>query len=88
MRSFESLYQQATRRKGGEAALEALLPAPLSTKELANIPGDRWLAMMSKCIFNAGFNWKVVDKKWPNFETVFAGFNPTRWKLSTFKNFS
>lgn len=87
MITFASLYQQAARRKGGAAALEALLPTPLSSDELAVIPDDRWLAMISKCIFNAGFNWKVVDKKWPGFETAFAGFHPQRWKFMSGEDF-
>ncbi|ALP54710.1 3-methyladenine DNA glycosylase [Candidatus Tenderia electrophaga] len=87
MTSFASLYEQAARRKGGAAALEALLPTPLSAAELAAIPDDRWLAMMSKCIFNAGFNWSVVDKKWPGFEAAFAGFHPLRWKFMSDADF-
>ncbi len=88
MIKFAALYQHATRRKGGEAELEALLlPTPLSADELAAIPDDRWLATMSRCIFNSGFNWKVVDKKWPEFEEVFTGFNPTRWKFMSEDDF-
>jgi len=88
MIKFTALYQHAARRKGGEAALEALLlPTSLRTTELAAIPDDRWLAMISKCIFNAGFNWKVVDKKWPDFERVFTGFNPSRWKFMSEEDF-
>lgn len=79
MQSFQSLFDYAAKRKGGAKALEALLPTPLSSRELAKIPDDRWLAMMSRCIFQAGFSWKVIDKKWPEFEEVFAGFNPRRW---------
>jgi len=80
MQSFQSLFEHAARRKGGTAALEALLPIPLSSEALAQIPDDRWLAMMSRCIFQAGFSWKVIDKKWPEFEEAFAGFNPQRWR--------
>ncbi len=87
MITLTSLFEHAARRKGGKTALEALLPAPLAPKQLAAIPDDRWLAMMSKCIFNAGFNWKVVDKKWPGFEEAFAGFNPTRWKYMSDEDF-
>ncbi len=32
---------------------------------------------MSKAIFAAGLNWKMVDKKWPNFRRAFAGFSPS-----------
>ena len=32
--------------------------------------------MMSKAIFNAGLNWSMVEKKWPNFQTAFKRFSP------------
>ncbi len=87
MRSFESLFEQAAQRKRGVDALEALLPAPLSRDDLAAIPDARWLAMMSRCIFQAGFSWKVVDKKWPGFEESFAGFHPRRWMYMSDEDF-
>ena len=87
MTRFASLYQHAVRRKGGKAKLEALLPAPLSAKELAAIADVRWLATMSRCVFNSGFNWKVVDNKWPGFEEAFAGFHPRRWKFMSDTDF-
>ncbi len=78
MRSFAEIYEIASKRKGGTDALEALLEPAASAGELANIPDDRWLAKMAQCIFNAGFNWKVVEAKWPGFEEAFEGFNPAR----------
>ncbi|MEZ5716684.1 MAG: DNA-3-methyladenine glycosylase I [Paracoccaceae bacterium] len=33
---------------------------------------------MTKCIFRAGFDWKVVEAKWDGFETAFHGFDPGR----------
>ncbi len=87
MRSFDSLYQQAAQRKGGTAELEALLPEVLSNSELAEISDDRWLAMMTRCIFQAGFRWSVVDKKWPDFETCFSGFHPQRWMFMSDDDF-
>ena len=30
---------------------------------------------MTKTVFTAGLNWKVVDNKWPNFQKAFAGFS-------------
>ncbi len=87
MQSFQSLFDYATKRKGGIEALEALLPTPLSSKQLAAIPDARWLAMMSRCIFQAGFSWKVIDKKWPQFEEAFAGFNPQRWRYMSNDDF-
>ncbi|HEY2178528.1 MAG TPA: DNA-3-methyladenine glycosylase I [Caulobacteraceae bacterium] len=76
MRPFEAIYDEAAARKGGE--LERLIAehVPKSAAELAAIPDHRWLAQMSKCVFQAGFNWRVIDNKWPGFETAFHGFDP------------
>ena len=75
MRHFDELYDIAATRKGGTAALEALLPVSASAKDLANIPEDRWLAQLTKSVFQAGFNWKVVEAKWPGFEHAFGRFD-------------
>jgi 3-methyladenine DNA glycosylase Tag len=71
------IYAQAAARKGGEAALEALLAQhkSKSAAELAAIPDDRWLSQMSRSVFRAGFNWTVIDNKWPGFEAAFHGFD-------------
>ena len=29
---------------------------------------------MTRTVFTAGLNWKVIENKWPNFEKAFAGF--------------
>ena len=78
MRAFKDIYAEAAERKGGEAALEALLfpHASKTPAELAAIPDHRWLSTMSKCVFQAGFNWQVIDNKWPGFETAFDAFDP------------
>jgi len=74
MRSFDEIYEIAANRKGGPEALEALLATPKSATELAAIPDERWLAAMTRSIFQAGFNWKVVENMWPGFEEAFEGF--------------
>ncbi|WP_117234670.1 DNA-3-methyladenine glycosylase I [Vibrio maerlii] len=71
---FEAIYQRAAERKGGEAALEAMLSIPLSKEELATIPNDRWLSAFSMKVFQSGISWKVVRNKWPNFEELFFDF--------------
>ena len=78
MRNFNEIYAISAERKGGTEALEALLSKPLSPTDLAEIPEDRWLAQMTKCIFQAGFNWKVIEAKWPGFEAAFHGFDVNR----------
>jgi len=76
MKHFSELYETAARRKGGDKALEALIPEPKSPAALARIPDDRWLSGMAKAVFRAGFNWKVVENKWPGTEAAFEGFDP------------
>ena len=73
--SFESIYRRACERKGGEAVLEAMLQPPLSKAQIASIPDDRFLAEMTKKVFQSGFVWRVIEQKWPDFETVFFGFD-------------
>jgi len=73
--SFSTIYQRACKRKGGEKALESMLSAPLSSEQVAKITDDRFLAAMTKQVFQSGFVWRVIEKKWPEFETVFFGFN-------------
>lgn len=78
MRNFDELFEIAADRKGGAEALEALLPTPLSSADISRIPEDRWLAQFTKSIFQAGFNWKVIETKWPGFEEAFHGFDVNR----------
>ncbi|AVO39269.1 DNA-3-methyladenine glycosylase I [Pukyongiella litopenaei] len=78
MRSFDEIHQIAADRHGGPTALEAQLSRPRDATELAALPDDRWLATLTKCVFQAGFNWKVIEAKWDGFETAFDGFDPHR----------
>jgi 3-methyladenine DNA glycosylase Tag len=75
---FKTIRARAAKRKGGEAALAALLPEVPSQKALARLGDDRVLAEMTKRIFSAGFVWSVVEAKWPGFEKAFLGFAPKR----------
>jgi 3-methyladenine DNA glycosylase Tag len=81
MRSFQEIYAIAAGRKGGAEALDAMLEPPLEPSRLAAIPDDRWLSCMTKCIFQAGFNWKVVESMWPGFEEAFEGFDTGRCSM-------
>ena len=76
--SFDTLYTLAAGRKGGPDAFERTLQAPFSADSLAATPDDRWLSAMSLRVFQAGFNWSVVENKWPAFEEAFFGFDPNR----------
>jgi 3-methyladenine DNA glycosylase Tag len=78
LRNFDEIFAIAAERKGGVDALEAMLEPPLSVAELAKIPEDRWLSMITRCIFQAGFSWKVIDAKWDGFEAAFDQFDVGR----------
>ena len=76
MLSFKELFAKASARKGGEKALEALLPVPESSASLAKLDQSRYLSAMTRAVFQAGFVWKVVEAKWPDFESAFLEFDP------------
>lgn len=76
MEKLEKIYQRACKRHGGAAAVDAQLSKPKSKAALKKIPNDRWLAAMTKSVFQAGFVWKVIEAKWPGFEEAFEGFEP------------
>ena len=75
MEKFTSIYQRAAKRKGGEKHLEQLLSKPLSSKKLLKVTDDEWLEEFTRKIFQSGFYWSVIDKKWPGFREVFWDFN-------------
>jgi 3-methyladenine DNA glycosylase Tag len=74
MRSFDELFEITADRKGGPDALDKLLNTTPPVN-LENIANDRWLSTMAKCVFQAGFNWKVVESMWPGFEKAFNNFD-------------
>ncbi|MFL0808844.1 MAG: DNA-3-methyladenine glycosylase I [Agarilytica sp.] len=80
VKSFEDIKVRAVKRKGGEEALKVLLPTGdiLTPKKIAKIPDDRFLSAMTKGVFQAGFNWKVIENKWDGFEEALWGFNVKR----------
>jgi len=78
MEDFETIWERAAERHGGEAALKKRLMKVKSKKQLSAIPDDRWLSEMTKRVFQAGFVWKVIEAKWEGFEEAFKGFNPKR----------
>jgi 3-methyladenine DNA glycosylase Tag len=86
-RPFAEIFALAADRKGGPDAFEATLPIPKSAAELEAIPGDRWLAGMTRAIFQAGFSWQVIETKWPGFEAAFWGFDPGRCALMSDDDF-
>ncbi len=76
MSDFSSILSHALFRKGGERNLEQWIREPLPRAEFLETPNHRFLATMTQCVFQAGFVWRVIRNKWPDFETVFFGFEP------------
>ena len=72
---FARIYQRAAERKGGAAALEALLGQNISAADLAALPDNLLLGELTKKVFQSGFVWRVVRQKWPGFCEVFFNFD-------------
>lgn len=72
----QDLVEIAAEKYGGEEAVLTKLPAAATETTLTNLPDNRYLSCASKCVFQAGFVWRVIESKWPEFEEVFKGFNP------------
>ena len=75
MKTFEAIRAAAVERKGGEEALNAALAEHTYTADISAMGDDRILSEFSKRVFQAGFNWSVVENKWDGFETAFHGFD-------------
>ncbi|RLV58986.1 DNA-3-methyladenine glycosylase I [Parashewanella curva] len=73
---FDTIYQRAAERKGGESSLEARLHQPLSSEEIVKITNNQWLAHFTMKVFQCGISWQVVRNKWQGFEEVFFDFDP------------
>lgn len=39
---------------------------------------DAYFENMTRIIFQAGLNWKMIDSKWPNFKKAFANFSVSK----------
>ncbi|GAB4154685.1 MAG: DNA-3-methyladenine glycosylase I [Sphingomonadales bacterium] len=81
MRAFDEIHDLAVLQAGSAERIEQGLQDPLSAAQLAAIPDDRWLAAITKRVFQAGFVWRVIANKWPGFEAAFEGFDPGRWMM-------
>lgn len=76
---FSEFHQRAIERKG-EQELQSRLPRLATTQEIEERAEDRFLSDMTKCVFRAGFVWRIIDQKWDGFEQAFKGFIPRYWQ--------
>ena len=75
-RKFGPILKLAAGHHGGEKSVLAQSVNAHAVRNLAKVPADRLLSVMTRCVFNAGFNWKVIEAKWDGFEAAFEGFDP------------
>ena len=78
--NFSRFYDRACQRKGGESAMLARLPKVSSVTQLEQLEDREVLATITRCIFRAGFVWRIIEAKWPGFEEAFKGFVPLYWQ--------
>ena len=78
--SFAKIHEFACFHKGDAAAVKAGLPRVAAPGDLEALTDDRFLAEITRCIFKAGFVWRVIERKWPDFEAAFDGFVPLYWQ--------
>lgn len=76
MTKFTDILGFASAHHGGKAAVLKASQNTHLKPDYGDQPADRLLAMMTRCVFNAGFNWKVIEAKWDGFEAAFEGFDP------------
>lgn len=77
---FTNIHERAIARKGGIEELNALLPNLPPANVLEERTDDRYLSEITRCVFKAGFVWRVIDSKWSGFEAAFHGFVPAYWQ--------
>jgi len=81
LRPFAAIRALAEERHGGAEALSSMMPTLPEPAALAKLPDHRWLSEMTKRVFQAGFNWDLIERKWEAFEDAFEGFEPERWRM-------
>ncbi len=81
LQKFDDVYHRALDRKGGEAELTKWIPETLTATEISKIAIDRFLSEMTRCIFQAGFVYRVINQKWSGFEEAFWEFEPRKLVL-------
>ena len=73
--TFAKIYKRAAARKGGEKVLELMLRPVRESTDITRISDADVLAEMTKCVFRSGFVWKIIEAKWPGFQTAFSDFD-------------
>ena len=75
MEHYADIYQRAVARKGNKQSLELLLSKPLDENHLLQVSDNDWLEEFTRKVFQSGFYWSVINKKWSGFREVFWEFD-------------
>jgi 3-methyladenine DNA glycosylase Tag len=78
MEKFSTILHRAEERHGGPDGLTEKISQYDYMNSDSEKSDDRWLSEFTKRIFQAGFNWSVVENKWDGFEEAFWGFDISR----------
>lgn len=81
MLKFEQILETAALRKGGERALNAMMPEVASNRVLIGRSDAWYLSAITRRIFRAGLKHSLVDARWPAFEQSFFDFDPEKLVL-------
>ncbi|CUS48159.1 MAG: DNA-3-methyladenine glycosylase I [Idiomarinaceae bacterium HL-53] len=77
---FKHFYELAVQRKGSKRAVNERLPVVATPEKIRAKTDDRFLSDITKCVFRAGFVWRIIENKWAGFEEAFKGFHPRYWQ--------
>ena len=75
MQRLQTIYKRAAARKGGPKVLDVLLAAVRPAPNMTKVSDAAILAEMTACVFRSGFVWRIIEAKWPAFETAFHDFD-------------
>lgn len=81
MTPWSEIEDRARDKAGGSAGLEAQLPQVLTRETLAKKPDSWFLSAMTRRVFQAGMQHRVINARWPEFERYFWGFEPDKLML-------
>ena len=81
MMKFEQILETACLRKGGQRAVQAMMPTVADTDTLTGRSDAWYLSTLTRRIFRAGLRHALVDARWPAFEEAFFGFDPEKLVL-------
>lgn len=81
MTPWSEIEARASDKLGGAAALAAQMPPVLTPEVLAAKPDSWFLSAMTRRVFQAGMQHRVINERWPEFERYFWRFEPEKLML-------